>query len=184
MTDMDITMRPVLDEPVQRGPLAVLGSHQIICAPVHSVQRLAVLTTGAASSAMVSAVRKMVTRGEIVRFIERDDHVQPSAAPAQPVALHSLTPWWDWADVVITDANDDSIAEAVEFGFVPVVGMPTKRFGSSAARHARELVHPWTCRGLALQMNLSRPVLSLLHSAAGVRATQRVAPTGVVWKSA
>lgn len=182
MTEIDIRMQPVFDVPVQPGPLGTLSTHQMTCIQgTRSVQRLAVLTTGPAGSAMVSAVQKIVTRGEIVRFIERDGQVP---ATVHPAGLRSLTPWWEWADVVITDANDESIAEAVEFGFVPVVGMPKKRFGSSAARRARELVHPWTCQGLALQMSLSRPVLSLLHAAAGVRTTQRVAPTGAVWKSA
>lgn len=187
MTDIDIGMRPVpvLGAPVQQGPAAVLESHQITCVSgTRSVQRLAVLTTGPASSAMVSAVRKMTTGGEIVRFIERDGLAPAKSGRAKPANLRSLTPWSEWADVVITDANEDSIAEAVEFGFVPVVGMPKKRIGSSAARHAREVVHPWTSRGLAMQLCLTRPVLSLLHCAAGVRTTERVAPTGVVWKSA
>jgi hypothetical protein len=185
MTDIDIGMRPVVDSPVQRAPLAALESHQITCVPgTRSVQRLAVLTTGPASSAMVSAVRKMVTRGEIVRFIERDGPASAKCAKGKPANLRSLTPWFEWADVVITDANEESIAEAVEFGFVPVVGMPKKRIGSSAARRARDVVHPWTCRGLAMQLCLAKPVFSLLHCAAGVRTTQRTAPTGVVWKSA
>jgi hypothetical protein len=185
MTVTDIRPRQLAHALTERAQPAVLESHQPVCAgSVRPVQRIAVVTTGPASREMVSAVRRMAGDNLIIRFIERQG--QPSTTAVQaPAGSSSLTPWSNWADVVITDAHDDSIAESVLFGYLPVVAIPKHRLGSHAARHALKVAHRWSCRGLALQLDLEKPIATLLQSAAGMRTKPRECTTnGAVWISA
>ena len=150
-----------------------LAEYQPTCVwPVRPLRRIAVLTSGKPSAALVAAVAAVVGDDQWVRWVERgeihDDEQQETRR-----ALDQLAPWWEWADVVITDASDQSIAECVGHGWVPAVGLPPPRDHSVDARRALELVHRWSARGLALHLSLDHPSTSLLASAAGLRTRRR-----------
>lgn len=169
---------------VKSARVSALEAYQPACvSPTGPMRRIAVLTTGPASRELVSAVRKMTPANDIVRFVECDE-LSSASFDEPPAGLDNLSPWWEWADVVVTDASDDSIAESVELGFVPVVAVPRKRLGSGKARRALSVIHPWSSRGLALHLCLDKPSHNLLESAAHLRTTVRTAPVGIVWNCA
>ena len=148
---------------------SVQVSYQPTCVwPEHPVRRIAVLTNGPAQPALIAAIEKMIGPDQWVRWIERHHGLDTAARSA----VDDFSPWWDWADVVVTDATDRSIAECVERGAVPAVALPSQR-RSAESRRALDVVHAWSARGLALQLRLDEPSPGLLESAAGVRARRR-----------
>lgn len=151
-------------------PHSVLDTHQVACvSSARPVQRIVVITSRPASHTVVSAVQDMLTSGQTVRWIEHGQHNGPDVEAFGP-ALDGMTSWWEWADVVITEARDESIADCVERGFVPVVAMPKRHRDPLGARRALKTVHPWSSRGLALQLCLTKPAPGVLQAAVGIRA--------------
>ena len=135
--------------------------------PSHRVRRIAVLTYGPPHPQLVSAVGQLAGPDRWFRWVQRGPVLDLDKTDAR-TAFDELAPWQDWADAVITDADDRSIAESVANGLVPVVGLPTSRFPLDA-RRALDVVQPWSARGLALHLSLGRPSLGLVESAAGLR---------------
>lgn len=154
-------------EPDVLGPAALVGYAPACVWPSRPMRRIAVLTYSAPHPQLVSAVNQLVTEDRWVRWVRRG---APGDADEQETrqAYDQLAPWWDWADVVITDADHRSIAECVTRGRVPAVGLPSARYPVDA-RQSLELVQQWSARGLALQLALEHPSAGLLESAAGMR---------------
>ncbi len=170
MTDIDT--RPLLrsDDAAPATPSSVLAAHHAACVwPSRPAQRIAVITSRSASSAVVSAVREMLTGDQIVRWVEQGPHAHQTSDQTLSRS-NDMTSWWEWADVVITEPRDESIADCVERGFVPVVAMTRRLRDPLGARRALQTVHPWSSRGLALQLCLTKPAPGVLQAAMGVRA--------------
>lgn len=141
--------------------------------PSSPVRRIAVVTFSAPQPQLQSAVGRLVGPDRWVRWVRRGVSTDAEQAESRR-AFDELAPWWEWADVVIADADHRSIAECVANGRVPVVGLPTARF-SADARRSLDLVQPWSARGLALHLSLGHPSVGLLQSAAGMRTRRRPA---------
>lgn len=142
--------------------------------PSSRVRRIAVLTFTAPHPQLRSAVSRLVGPDRWVRWVRRGITDDDADQAESRLAFDELAPWWEWADVVIADADHRSIAECVANGRVPVVGLPSARF-SADARRSLDLVQPWSARGLALHLSLGRPSVGLLESAAGMRTRRRPA---------
>ena len=135
--------------------------------PSHRARRITVLTHGLPHPQLLSAVQQLAGPERWFRWVQRGPLVDPDQEDSR-AAFDELAPWPEWADAVITDADDRSITECVAKGLVPVVGLPSSRFPMDA-RRALDVVQPWSARGLALHLSLGRPSSGLLDSAAGMR---------------
>lgn len=145
------------------------------------MRRIAVLTAASPHPQFVGAVDQLVGPDRWVRWVYRGPLADADDEQSRD-DLDEMAPWWEWADVVITDADDRSIAECVVHGRVPVVGLSSSRF-TGDARRSLELVHSWSTRGLALHLSLEHPSVGLLESAAGMR-TRPCAERGLDRRSA
>jgi hypothetical protein len=152
-------------------PAAMIDYAPTCVWPSRPVRRIAVVTFSAPHPRLQSAVGRLVGPDRWVRWVLRGVAVDADEAESRQ-AFDELAPWWEWADVVIADADHRSIAECVANGWVPVVGLPSARF-SADARRSLDLVRPWSSRGLALHLSLGRPSVGLLESAAGMRTRRR-----------
>ncbi len=167
-------------ETVRRTPArSVLTGYQVTCIwPSRPFLRIAVLHAGAAWVEQASVVNDVIAVSDQVRWF---DHCLTGATGSDL----SLA-WADWADVVVTEPREELIAECVSHGFVPVVGMPSLRHGSLHYRRTLRVVHPWSSRGLALELDLGKPCRGLLASSAGLKTRQRLlnADPAVQWLGA
>ncbi len=152
------------------NPSAMLDYLPTCVWPSRPVRRVAVLTFGPPHPELVSAVDQLTGDDRWFRWVRRGPMTDSEEQePGDPV--DELAPWPEWADAVITDADDRSIAECVASGRVPAVGLPSAH--PVDARRSLELVQPWSARGLALHLALDQPSIGLLESAAGMRTRRR-----------
>ena len=158
-------------EPAAPRPNALVDYTPTCVWPSRPVRRIAVLTFGPPHPQLVSAIDRLVGADRWVRWVRRGEPADDDQEQARE-AFDELAPWSEWADVVITDADDRSIAECVANGWVPAVGLPSSRYPADA-RRSLDLVQPWSARGLALHLALDHPSLGLLESAAGMRTRRR-----------
>lgn len=153
------------------GPSVMLEYAPTCVWPSRPVRRVAVLTFGPPHPQLVSAVEKLSSDDRWFRWVRRGRVADPEQDQDRQ-AFDELAPWSEWADAVISDADDRSIAECVVSGRVPAVGLPSWHFPVDS-RRSLELVQPWSKRGLALHLSLDQPSLGLLESAAGMRTHRR-----------
>ena len=151
---------------------SVLRDYSPMCVwPSHPVRRIAVLTSAPPHPELVSAMDNLAQGNRWFRWVQHGRLADPEDERSRQ-AFAELAPWWEWADVVVADADNRSIAECVTRGRVPVVGLPSVRFPLDA-RRSLDVVGPWSANGLALHLSLARPSLGLLESAAGMRTRRR-----------